>query len=430
MPKKRSTGDGGLYFDKKRKLWKGVVDLDTWPDGRRRQKTVTSKSQATARDKLEALKAEMVKYGSPLDRTTTLRDWSAHWLETVQRHSLTPNGLKAYESITRKWIVPKLGNKKVADLKPSDIRSVLKAIRDAGLATGTARKAHTVMAGMLESARLDGLAERNVVEDVTPPVVLTKARGALPTEHAFAVLEAAARLEDGTRWWVALLDGLRQSERLGARLDSLDLDAGILNVDWSLVEVNSEHGCGEYDNGWPCGNKRGGSCPDRGLKLPDAFEHIHLWGRLALKRPKSGKSRQAPLVPPLVEALRRYLAATADRPNPYGLIWRKPNGEPYLPGEDNQAWRDLLFDAGIITKEQRKEPKDRKEGTVDIPTTHWARHTTATVMMELGIDTKVIGSVIGHADEKTTRGYQHVSDQLARSASNAVGGHFAKALEG
>jgi len=39
------------------------------------------------------------------------------------------------------------------------------------------------------------------------------------------VLQIAAEHDDGTRWWVALLGGLRQGGRLGARLASLDLDS-------------------------------------------------------------------------------------------------------------------------------------------------------------------------------------------------------------
>lgn len=423
MPRKRSSGDGGLYFLKSRGLWRGVLDLGYWPDGRRRQASVTHRTQAGARAKLDTLKAEVVKYGSPLNRTTTLADWADHWLTTVCRPRLKPNALAAYESITRTWILPNLGKKKVADLKPSDVRAVHQAARQAGKSSATTRKIHNVLSGMLEAARMDGLAERNVADDVTAPAVLQTDRGALTTEQALAVLGAAAQLEDGTRWWTALLAGLRQSERLGARLDSLDLDNGTITVEWALDEIASEHGCGGT-----CNTKRAGSCPQRRLKVPDGFDHIHLHGRLALIRPKSGRARTVPLLPQLVLALRRYIAATADRPNPYGLIWRKPDGEPYLPDDDQQAWRDLLHTAGTITAEQRKAPKDRTPGTPDIPTTHWARHTNMTVLMELGVDAKIIGEIVGHVDAKTTRGYQHVSTPAARAAMEKLGGHWSAAL--
>lgn len=74
---------------------------------------------------------------------------------------------------------------------------------------------------------------------------------------------------------------------------------------WSLTEARFEHGCGGT-----CVAQRG-SCPQRRLILADGLEHVQLDGRFCLVRPKSGKPRTIPLLPQLVEALRRYLAATA-----------------------------------------------------------------------------------------------------------------------
>jgi integrase len=430
MPKKRSPGDGGLYENKARKLWRGVVDVGFWPDGRRRQKEVTSRTQAGARAKMLELRKEIAEHGEPLDRTTTVAAWSEHWLTTVCRPNMKPNGLAAYESVTRNWIVPTIGKKSVHALKPSDVRLVIKKITDAGRSSSTALKTYNVLSGMLESARLDGLAARNVAADVTTPTAAISNRGALAPAEALAVLATAAEDAEGTRWWVALLAGLRQSERLGARIDSLDLDNNMLTVEWALEEIPSEHGCGDRNNGtWPCGKTRGGSCTHRKLKVPDGFDYLHLYGRLCLIRPKSGKARQVPIVPALAEALRRYLLATAHRPNPYGLIWRHEDGTPFLPGQDEQMWRDILHRAGIITLEQTKAPKDRTPGTPDIPTTHWARHTTVTVLMELGVDAKIIGEIVGHVSESTTRGYQHVSTPAAREAMARIGAHFASVLE-
>lgn len=429
MPRKRQTGDGALYKDKRRNLWKAVIDLDPWPDGRRHQLTVTSRTAEGARDKIKKKLDEIAEFGAPLDRTSTVADWADHWLTTVCKPKLKPNGLAAYESVTRTWIIPTIGTKVVAALKPSDVRRVTKAVMDKGLSSSTARKTYNVLSGMLDAARLDGLCARNVAGDVKPPPMAVSNRGALTTDQALAILREAANDMDGTRWWVALLGGLRQSERLGALLSSLDLDNGTFTVDWALEEINSEHGCGEKVNGkWPCGLKRGASCPSARLKIPDGFEYRRLHGRLCLIRPKSGKTRIVPMPPQLTEALRRYVAATAHVPNPYGLVWRHGDGEPILPGEDGQAWRDILHRAGIITFEQTKEPKDREEGTPDPPTSHWARHTTATVLMELGVDAKIIGEIVGHQSEKVTRQYQHVSSPAAVDAMSRLAGHFAAAL--
>jgi len=49
--------------------------------------------------------------------------------------------------------------------------------------------------------------------------------------------------------------------------------------------------------------------------------------------------------------------------------------------------------------------------------------------MELGVDARIIGEIVGHASEEITRQYQHVSSAAAREAMDRLGRHFSKALE-
>lgn len=433
-PKKRSPGDGGLYFIKSRGLWRGVVDDGFWPDGRRKQKYVYGKTRELARTKLEALKKEIAELGAPLDKTTTVEAFAHRWLDTVQRPKQKPAGLRAYTSTINKWIIPQLGRKRLAQLKPSDLRALTRAVYDAGGSADTAIKVHTVMSSMLESARLDGMIARNVARDVDPPKkrVAVK-RGELGSDDALRVLQAALNRPDGVRWWFAVLTGMRQMERSGATLDSIipatANEPASFVVRWSMTEVKFEHGCGALAGGvWPCGMKRGGSCPDRSPVLADELDYRQLDGRLFLVTPKSGKPRRFPLIPQLEDMLTQYLDATRDVPNPHGLIWRNPDGSPITPNQDQDAWRDILLDAGVISLDQAARPKDRPEGTAAVPTTHWARHTTATVLRRLGVPPHIVAAIVGHANEKTTDIYTHVSDADMRAALETIGDHFTRAI--
>lgn len=427
MPKKRSHGDGGLYFVKSRGLWRGVTDDGFWPDGRRRQRYVYAKTQTEARAKLKELKKELDEHGAPIDKAMTVEGWAERWLREVCEPTMKPAALQGYESAVNRWIVPTLRRKRVALLKPTDVRAVNRAMFDAGRAPASVRKTHAVLSSMLEAARLDGLIARNVAKDVEPPsnvAAVENRRDALSTPDALEVLRTAAMLPDGTRWWVALLAGVRQGERIGATIDSLDFDNHTFTVQWSLTEARFRHGCPADD---PCGKKRGGSCPDRKLRVAPDMEYRQLDGRLCLVRPKSGKVRTFPMIPALEDALRRYLAA-ATGPNPHGLIWRNADGSPMTAEQDQEAWRSLLLSAGVISAEQAKPEKERASGTPVTPTTHWARHTTSTVLMELGVDPKIVGEIVGHVAERTTRGYQHVSSSAARAALTQLGEHFQDAL--
>jgi mRNA-degrading endonuclease toxin of MazEF toxin-antitoxin module len=51
---------------------------------------------------------------------------------------------------------------------------------------------------------------------------------------------------------------------------------------------------------------------------------------------------------------------------------------------------------------------------------HEARHTTATLLLEAGVSEAVIIAIMGHSSIAVTRGYQHVSQTLARKAMDDV----------
>lgn len=422
MPKKRNHGDGALYFDSTRRLWRGVIDVGFHPDGRRRQKAVTSKSQRVARDKLNELKKQIAEHGTALNVNMTMEKWADKWLTEVCEPNMKPKALQSYESAVRHWILPSLGKRKVASINPSDVRAVTRAVTDAGRATSSARKVQAVLSSMMEAARLDGLCARNPAEDVKAPSIGDGGRGALSTEQALRILEVAARRPDGTRWWVALLAGMRQGERLGATRDSPDFNTHEFHVQWSLTEVRFRHGCGGT-----CSVTRAGNCPERVRMIGASVVHKPLEDRLCLVRPKSGKVRSFPLIEALEVALQRYIE-NDDRYNPHNLIWHNDDGSPITPKQDMEEWKQILLAAGVITHEQTLPEKERPEGTPPLPTTHWARHTTVTVLMELGVDARVIGEIVGHASVQTTRRYTHVSSQQARTALEALGENFQLAI--
>ena len=82
MPKKRSPGDGGLWYSEAKGLWIAAIDTGFTADGRRRQKYVSARKQSDARAKLQKLKKEIATYGAPLDSKqarATVKDWAIGW---------------------------------------------------------------------------------------------------------------------------------------------------------------------------------------------------------------------------------------------------------------------------------------------------------------------------------------------------------------
>lgn len=419
MPKKRSHGDGGLFYIKSRKLWRGTVDLPPDPiTGKRRQKHVHAKKQADARAKLDALKREIVEHGAPLDRNVTIGAWAPHWLDTYKKPSIDPQTYSGYASAINKWIAPVLGGLPVASVKPSDVVAVQNAMRTAGRSSSLIRSVYRVLSMLLEQARREGLTARNVAADVDMVKRSTKTRDSIPLDDAARMLEMAARVDVGSMWWFKLLGGPRQTEILGATLDSLDLDAGLFRVNWKLEEVPREHGCGEHSGGvWPCGKKNGAACPDARWRIPDDFDMRHLEGRWCLTRPKSVIGRTIPLIPQLVDMIGAYLDRHKDDPNPHNLIWRHEDGRPITKKEDAQEWRNLLLAAGLIAADQLAPGKSEITG-------HWARHTTVTLLASLGVDAQLIGEIVGHSSREVTEIYRHADHSEKTRAMTMLGAHI------
>lgn len=426
MPKRRGHGQGGLYpvTIRGRRYWRATVELEPDPEtGRRRTKQIQATTQRAARDKLMELQKEVAEHGGVIDRRVTLEEWATQWLD-VRAREVDPKTWTGYRGAVRNWILPTIGRKRVSALKPSDVYALHERIAEAGRAVSTARQAHIVLSMMLDAAQAEGLCRENVAEHVRKPGargrgVVAKTRDALTTEHVLAILRAAYDMPDhaGSRWWLKLLGGPRQTEILGARLSDLDLDAGHYEVWWKLEAVAREHGCGDD----PCGWKMAAKCPQKRWRVAPGFELEEIEHQWCWTRPKSKPGRVIPLLPQLAGEIRRHLEATADWPNPHGLIWRNRDGSPITPVQDNAEWRTLLVAAGVIA------PDEAVPGGTEW-TGHTARHTTVTVLAELGVDFQMIGEIVGHSSAQVTAIYRHARDDERRAVMQRLGDVWADAL--
>jgi site-specific recombinase XerD len=104
--------------------------------------------------------------------------------------------------------------------------------------------------------------------------------------------------------------------------------------------------------------------------------------------------------------LAEHRERTADQPNPYNLVWHHRDGRPVSSEDDYEMWQTLLVRAGVREPDGPPVPH------------HRCRNTTATLLLDAGVDSHIVYSAIGHSDVATTRGYQFVDLTLARGAFN------------
>lgn len=391
MVKSREHGQGALYWDASKGLWRAVVDVGFDPrTGKRMQKARTSKSKDTAMKKLNAMIRERDTLGRVIDHSMRVRELANTWLEDVGRRA-KPKTIAGYRSNVKSKIVPALGTRVVSMLTPADIRRLHSSIRETGAGDASVASAHRTLVTMLEYARGERLVVENVAQ-TTPPRKArpTRARQSLTRDEAKALLA-----QEDPRWSLGLLTGLRSGEACALRWEDIDLDVGIAAVSWSLTEATFAHGCGGT-----CGRNRAGACPERRIEVSDELEWIPLQGRHLLVRPKNDQPREIPLTLSIVKQLTSLKRADGER-NPHGLVWHSPDGSPRTNSADNRHLRAVVRAAGI----------DRPEAT-----THWLRHSYVTLSEHAGIPWAASSGVSGHSTPESTDPYRHVLTDEGRRA--------------
>ena len=375
--------------------WRGVIQVGWTTRGTRRTVTVSAGSEAEVKRKLDRkrrdLEAGVLDVGA--NSRATVHTWSETWL-TAHKRKARPSYYATDASAVRKWIVPTIGHKRLDDLVPGDVRAVTNAVRDAGRSTTTAAYVQGVLERMLRAAIVEGHGVPQRLLMLDSPGKAAHDRDAMDPAHARAILDAAAADGSLARWSAALIQGMRQGECLGLTWDAIDLDGGVVDVSWQLQRLpyNVPH--------------------DRssGFRVPDDHEARQLHDATHLVRPKtSAGQRLIPLLPWMAAALVDW--RTRAPQSPHGLVWPAAKGKSQTSTADREAWYALQDASGV------RHPSGRHY------LLHEGRHTTATLLLQAGVDPAIIQAILGHSSILTTRGYQHVRQELARKAlGDAVAG--------
>lgn len=385
--KSRSRGVQRPYKDEKRGLWKVAVEMTPDPiTGRRRRKYITSRDYNELLKKKRDFERDQEDGIDPRDGT--VEQYLEDWLETKMFRTLSPGTFATYKSTVKRQINPSIGHKKLIDLKARDVDKMIKDITDRGMSTRTAEAAYRTLAKALKDAKSRGEIRYAATDAVDKPRVITKTREPLTAEEARHLIQTCIEAEDPytTRWVFALLNGERQGEALGLRWRDLDLNLGLANIEWQLQAVKLKEGYRNSDD------------PDRFDVSPEQVI-IPLHKGMALLPTKTSSSRRiTPLVGGLWEALKAERESNA-RLNDFDLVWPSETGLPMRAVEDGKHWKAALKRAGL-----------------SYVSLHSARHTTASLLHELGVDEVTRMQILGHSSYLANRGYTHVSQDYSRAA--------------
>lgn len=397
-------GEGSRYQRTSDWRWIAAFEHGFTANGERRRVTVSSAGcvdgcksrchhvktlERKIRDKRLELDAN--KAHGATKRTVTVGRWAPQWLEVI-KPSVRPNAYNT-DRAAMKVVVETIGGVKLADLTPADVRSVAAHIRRQGQSSSTALRYHGSLVRMLKAAALEGyLVPPNVLLSPKPTAAVND-REAVPIIQAIEALVRISALEPAqrSRWAIPFLQGHRQAESLGLTWPEVDLNAESLRISWQLQYLKYiDH-----------------NDPSKGFEMPDGYEVRHLEGAAHLVRPKTDAGwRTQPLVPWAAATLRTWREVAPE--NEHQLVWpgRVVRGKawPRNPASDRAEWKRLQDDLDL--KHSGGRPFH----------VHEIRHTTATLLLELGVPESVRVAIMGHSTVASTKKYEHVDLALARQA--------------
>jgi integrase len=353
--------------------WAVVVSLGRDAStGKYRQQWVSVKGTKKDAEKKLAELLHQMDLGIPIEtRRCTVREYLERWLTDVVAVRNRPRTVEAYDTITRRHLLPTLGTLQLTKLQASDVERMEAALLASGLSRNTVRHVHVVLAKALKDAMRKGLLHLNVCHAVEPPSI-GRYEVRVPDAEAIArILRLATETPYGPVLHFIAYTGVRSGEALALKWENLDLERGVASIVATLQRI------------------RGGG--------------------LVLLPPKSAAGKRGiALDEATVSVLRehrgRQLLRQVELAGGYeqqGLVFPGPLGQPLDPSAVTRAWEKLTRRAGFTGLRL-----------------HDLRHGHAAGLIKAGVHPRVVQDRLGHASAAfTMQVYGHVAAGLQVEAA-------------
>ena len=228
MAKRRPSGDG-MVRKRDDGRWEGRIVVGHKENG----DSIFRYVYADTQKELTARLRKCITAYQGVDLTEqsrlTLSEWLDQWLVSKEG-MVRPGTLNGYRGYIENHIRPCLGEKRISQIKAVDIQRFYDML-SRKLASGTVRRIHTTLHGILKAAAQARLIPRNPVEEVTPPKFSYQKKNVLTEEQIDRFMEV---IQEDALWhdlfYTELTTGLRRGELCGLRWEDFDAANGTLKI--------------------------------------------------------------------------------------------------------------------------------------------------------------------------------------------------------
>lgn len=370
--KRREKGTGTIY-QRESGSWCGKLDIGLTPEGKRKYKYFSGKSEAEVKRKIR----EYNKSGGEIDSSKiSVGTFLRNWLKVYKKGTVKESSYDALERTIDNQIVPSIGMIQLQQLTSNDIQMLLTKLKEEDhYSHSTVKKVYDCLSAALRHATINENIEKNPMLLVNMPekrLFETKQiRYFNPKECTLIVEESSRQYSTGKPVYIygdayvlMLNTGIRLGEAIGLKKDDLDTLGNTLHIRrniQSIMRRDSE------------GNRTGGK-------------------ELVCNTTKTySGDRIIPLNKNALEAIQRLCSGHPDSE----YIICSSNGEMIPPERLERTFYRMLKNIGM-----------EQTGT------HSLRHTFASMLFAKGIDVKTVSELLGHASiQITLNTYIHLIGQ-------------------
>lgn len=308
----------------------------------------------------------------------TVKDWVNQWLEQA-RPRLSPKTHYRYAELAEDYIIPRLGQILLSDLKPLHIQNMYTSLlkegrkdgKPGGLSSTTVRHIHALLHCILKAAVKLQIIRHNPADAAEAPRMKCAEPVVFTGEQVAKMLTEARNTPHYAPLLLAITTGMRRGEIYGLRWQDVDLEKGLITVRQTISYT-----------------------PRDGIFF---------------KAPKTAHSRrQIPLPRITVEALREHRIQQAKRKLILGagyhdldLVFDRGDGQPHHPDSLSSWLPEFLEKIGLPRL-----------------TLHQLRHTHASLLLQEGVNPKVIQERLGHSSINITMDiYGHLMPSMQEQAA-------------
>ena len=330
---------------------------------------------------------EKCKGGEVADCNMRLRDFIPQYLETVSV-TMSPTTLHLYEQVISNHILPKLGGKKLTDIKPLHVQKFIKYLSEletknmspnnntGKLSATTIRRYLCVLQSIFRLAvKLDIIAA-----NPTSGAKLTLPKKVNPKIEIFTKAEAAEMLnclqteplQFQTFIQLAIITGARRGELVALKFSDFDYERCEVTISRAVIKVDGSN--------------------------------------YQIKPPKDYEVRTVTVNEHCIELVKQLQAEQERERERLGSKWA---GDEWL----FTKWNGEIMNVQTPTRQfskflERHGLKHRK--------LHSLRHTSATLLLYGGINIRQVQSRLGHSELETTQKYLHHLSEADVEAANVL----------